>query len=56
MFYKRGEVICDQFEHLKIFSFGESKRKERPQKQKKRDYVGKILKEGGGGSLIPTTF
>ena len=38
MFYKRGKVICDPFEHLDIWIFG----MERPQKQKKRDYVGNI--------------
>ena len=43
---------------LGYFLSGESKRKERPQKQKKkRDYVGTIPKQGGGGGpLFPLLF
>ena len=39
-------MICDQFEHFEIFSFGGNK---------KRDYLGKIPKQGGR-ALNPTTF
>ena len=50
MFYKRGKVICDQFEHLKIFSFGGKKAKRVPSEIKKGiiNHVGKIPKQGGG--------
>ena len=50
MFYKREEVICDQFEHLKdIFFQGKVSKTE----TKKWDYVGKIPKQGGGPLFQP---
>ena len=52
MFYNRGEVISDQFDHLKVIGFRVSvvlfwK------KTAKTGLFGNFFLEGGGGSPIP---
>ena len=55
MFYNRGEVISDQFDHLMVIGFRVSvvlfwK------KRQKRDYLGTFSLKGGGGPLFPNVY
>ena len=58
MFYNRGEVLSDQFDHFKLILFWVPECSFCKKNQRKRDKVGIFplggAGGGGGGSSIPT--
>ena len=48
MFYNRGEVISDQFDHLKVIGFRVSVVFFVGKKRQKRNYLGIFSLKGGG--------
>ena len=53
MFYNRGEVLSDQFDHFKLILFWVPECSFCKKNQRKRDKVGILPKRGG--SSIPTS-
>ena len=55
MFYNRGEVLSDQFDHFKLILFWVPECSFCKQNLTKRDKGG-IFRLGGGGSPVPTSI